>query len=169
MDDKTLLTLLEQDPEQGIQSLWEQYFGVLQYAAAQRISSIDDVRECVHETLTDFYFQRDRFDRTKGSLRAYLIAIVDRKAIQRFWDTQHRRIAEEQAIGNCELREDWEQIALLHEALAELPLPDRQVLELRYFHGYTAREIAATLGLEHETVKKRQQRALKKLMCLMHE
>lgn len=169
MDDKTLLTLLEQDPEQGFQSLREQYWGVLQHTAAQRISGVDDVRECVHETLTDFYFQRERFDGTKGSLRAYLTAIVDRKAIQRFWDAQHRRLAEEEAMGDPEEPADWEQSALLHEALAELPQPDRQVLELRYFHGYTAREIAAALGLEHETVKKRQQRALKKLLRLMKE
>lgn len=63
----------------------------------------------------------------------------------------------------------WEQTEVLRQVMEQLSDLDRQVLELKYFHGYTAREIATDLGIEHETVKKRLQRALKKLHHLMEE
>ena len=40
---------------------------------------------------------------------------------------------------------------------------------MKYYQGYTGREIAQKLDMSYETVKKRLQRALKKLLQLMEE
>ena len=40
---------------------------------------------------------------------------------------------------------------------------DAQILQLKYFQGMTAMQIAQSLGLPYETVKKRHQRSLVKL------
>lgn len=169
MDDKTLLVLLEEDPERGVPLLKAKYAEHLRLAAAQRLDSPDDIQECVHDTLTDFYLQRDQFDGSRGSLRSYLIAIADRKAIRKYRENQRQWLAAE--LSRMETGElmNWERTEALRQAMKQLPSLDRQVLELKYFHGYTAREIANHLGMEHETVKKRLQRALKKLQPLMGE
>lgn len=163
VDDETLLALLEEDPERGVPLLKAKYAEHLRFVAAQRLDSNDDIRECVHDTLTDFYLQRDQFDVSRGSLRSYLIAIADRKAIRKYRENQRQWLASE--LSRMEAGEliNRERTAALRQAIQQLSPLDRQILELKYFYGYTAREIANHLGMEHETVKKRLQRALKKL------
>lgn len=172
MDDKALLALLDNDPEEGVFLLEAEYAEQLRFAAARRLTNPHDIRECVYDTLADFYFRRDRFDSSKGSLRAYLIAIADRKAIRKYQENNHRsrntELCNVDVIDEGELN-DWEETELLRQTMKQLSALDRQIVELKYFHGYTAREIAADLGMEHEAVKKRLQRALKKLHRLMEE
>lgn len=169
VDDKTLLVLLEEDPERGVPLLKDKYAEHLRFAAAQRLDSPDDIQECVYDTLTDFYLQRDQFDGSRGSLRSYLIAIADRKAIRKYRENQRQWLAAELSRMEAGALMNWERTEALRQAMKQLPPLDRRALELKYFHGYTAREIAADLGMEHETVKKRLQRALKKLQRLMEE
>ena len=169
VDDKTLLVLLEEDPERGVPLLRAKYAEHLRFATAQRLDSPDDIQECVHDTLTDFYLQRDQFDGSKGSLCSYLIAIADPKPVRKYRENQRQWLAAK--LSRLEAGElmNWEGTEALRQTMQQLPPLDRQVLELKYFHGYTAREIAATLGMEHEAAKKRLQRALKKLQGLMEE
>lgn len=169
IEDKQLMTLLETDPDQGIRCLNEQYAEPLRLAAAQRLSSPDDVQECVHDALADFYLQRDLFDGAKGSLRSYLTAIVNRKAIRKYRENQRQWLVTELTQQATRDIDRWERSEALHHALRQMPEQDRRILEMKYFHGHTAKEIAAMLGMEYETVKKRLQRGLKKLLRLMEE
>lgn len=51
----------------------------------------------------------------------------------------------------------------LDACLRMLDPVDEQIIRMKYYGGMTAKEIAASLGLPYETVKKRHQRSLKKL------
>ena len=97
------------------------------------------------------------------------MAIADRKAIRKYRENQRQWLEAE--LSRMEAGEwmNWERTEALRQAMKQLPPPDRQALELKYFHGYTAREIANQLGMKHETVKKRLQRGLKKLQRLMEK
>ena len=53
--------------------------------------------------------------------------------------------------------------------MERLPSIDRKILLLKFYGNYTGKEISALLGIEYENVKKRSQRALKKLTKLMKE
>ena len=55
----------------------------------------------------------------------------------------------------------------MERALAALDPADQEILRLKYYQGMTAREIAVSLGIPYETVKKRHQRGLKKLLRLL--
>ena len=52
----------------------------------------------------------------------------------------------------------------LRRAWESLDPVDETILRMKYYEGKTAREIAESLGLPYETVKKRHQRGLKKLL-----
>ena len=99
-------------------------------AAAQRLESPDDIQECVYDTLTDFYLQRDQFDGSRGSLRSYLIAIADRKAIRKYRENQRQWLAAE--LSGMEAGElmNWERTEALRQAIQQLSPPDQQILEL---------------------------------------
>lgn len=167
LDDQTLLSILEEDPERGIALLEELYTEPLRLAASQRLDNPDDVRECVHDTLTDFYLQRKLFHGTKGSLRSYLVAIADHKAIRCYWENRKQWLAAQLSQTASEDIENWEKTEQLQQALSRLSADDRRILELKYYDGYTVKEIALKMKMGHETVKKRHQRALKKLLRSM--
>lgn len=56
-----------------------------------------------------------------------------------------------------------EQTATLHYALSQLPLPQREMVVLRYMLGWTVKEIAAYLGKNENTVSVNIRRALQHL------
>ena len=82
MTDKKLLHLLDQNPEEGMGLLMEQYMGLLWSACHLYLTNPEDIRECVQETFADFYGNRERFRTEKGTIKAYLYVIAKRKAIR---------------------------------------------------------------------------------------
>lgn len=163
LDDRQLLELLDADPTAGMDLLWKRYGEPVRFAAAQKLDCDEDIHICVQDTFSDFYLQRKQFDPEKGSLRAYLTAISERKAIRRWRQNQQQWLAAQSADPPDDPIAVWEQQEHFRQALARLPELDRKILQLKYFEGHTIREIAIRLNIDYERVKKRAQRALKKL------
>lgn len=169
MEDKALLTLLDEDPEKGMPLLREQYSAPLSFALSKRLKEPGDIAECVDDALTDFYLRRERFDAEQGSLYAYLLTIAERKAIRKYREEQRRRMLLEMSMREIEAEADTAAREELRDILARLPRQDRELLTMKYFHGFTLREIAERLDIEYEAMKKRHQRALRLLRQLLEE
>ena len=166
MTDKKLLHLLDQNPEEGMGLLMEQYMGLLWSACHLYLTNSEDIRECVQETFADFYGNRERFRTEKGTIKAYLYVIAKRKAIRMAAQNgkQSRvplEMLEEAAADSGEdaiLNRE-----ALEQALGKLKEQDSRMIRMQYYDGLTCREIAEAMHLPVETVKKRQQRSLRKL------
>ena len=164
--DDSLLSLLRRDPEAGMAGLIDAYSGLLWTVCRRVLDNEEDVKECVNESFAAFYLRHDRFDPEKGSLKGYLAVIARRCAIRRYHENRRAEIGaaayaeeeDEDPFARAERRDE------LERALAALDPLDEQILCMKYYRGMTAREIAETLGLSYETVKKRHQRSLKKLL-----
>ena len=166
MTDKKLLRLLYQNPEEGMGLLMEQYMGLLWSACRLYLTNPEDIRECVQETFADFYGNRERFRTEKGTIKAYLYVIAKRKAI---------RMAAQNGKQNAVPLEMLEEAAddsgedailnreALEQALSKLKEQDSRMIRMQYYDGLTCREIAEAMHLPVETVKKRQQRSIRKL------
>lgn len=169
MEDKALLALLEEDPEEGMPLLRKLYAMPLSFAVSRRLKEPSDIAECVDDALTDFYLRRERFDAERGSLYTYLLTIAERKAIGKYREEQRRQLLFESSLRELEAEADAAAREELRDILALLPEQDRELLTMKYFHGFTLREIAARLDVEYEAMKKRHQRALRRLRQLMEE
>ncbi len=55
----------------------------------------------------------------------------------------------------------------LEKAMAVLKPEDLDIIRMKYYGGMTIQEIADSLGLPYETVKKRHQRSLSKMRLAM--
>ncbi|MBE6988365.1 MAG: sigma-70 family RNA polymerase sigma factor [Ruminococcaceae bacterium] len=164
MEDRTLVSLLDEDPEKGMSILEKSFREALYYAVSQRLRNATDIDDCVHDTLNDFYLQRRRFDPEKGTLKAYLTKMAERKAIHKFRENIRRSpSAQEDIPMGSDALDIWENRRILLDALEHLPEKYRIVVEMKYFEGYDIKEIAAIQGVNYETVKKQLQRAYKKL------
>ncbi len=68
------------------------------------------------------------------------------------------------ATGDPQLLAQWTEI---HAAIDQLPEQEREVCDLFWYQGFTQREIAETLGLSVETVKRRWRAARLRLARLV--
>lgn len=167
MTDKEIELLLREDPEKGMEQIVAQYTGLLWSVADQILQEPEDIKDCVNETFTGFFYQRERFDPEKGALKNYLAVIVRRLAIKKKQENQRRAGVPVEIVEDMDSFSQMEEREALDAYLHMLDPVDEQIIRMKYYSGMTANEIAVSLGLPYETVKKRHQRSLKKLRKFM--
>ncbi|MXP74239.1 sigma-70 family RNA polymerase sigma factor [Lachnospiraceae bacterium WCA-9-b2] len=166
--DERILDILEKDSQRGMALLMEKYTALIWHVSSHYIRNPEDIKECVNDTFSEFYFHRKRFKSEKSSLAAYLTAIARNKAVslyrkeqrekKRRADVDSEKLAEKESqIEQAELRTDIER------AMSLLKPNELQIIRMKYYDGMSVREIAASLNLPYETVKKRHQRSVLKL------
>lgn len=139
------------------------YTGLVWSVAAGYLENPEDIKECVNDTFVEFYRERGRFDPEKGSLKQYLATIARRRAIDRLRASGRTDIvplSEDIPIQGGISPEDR---AALDAALDSLTEEDAAIIRMKYYGGMSFREIASSLNLPYETVKKRHQRSLGKM------
>lgn len=143
----------------------QRLFAFLVYRTGDRALAED----LLADTFEAAYRARRRFDRGRGSERAWLTTI----ALNRLRDHARRSAAEARAYeragagaGAAAGEPELEAISdrdLVMRGLAELSDDERVCLALRYGAGLTVKEIAVALGEPQTTVDGRVYRALRKL------
>ena len=59
------------------------------------MKNAEDIKECVNDAFSEFYFQRDKFVPGKSSLSAYLTAIVRNRAVSIYRKEQREKRKQE--------------------------------------------------------------------------
>src|SRR4051812_7399078 len=146
------------------------------FALARRILGDDGLAE---DVLQDVFLSvwRDpaAFDRARGSVASWLLAVVHHKAVDavRREESQRRR----QALAQQDLlleapvstrdvdEEAWTRVVAeqVRTAMAGLSPSQREALTLAYYGGYTQREVAALTGAPLGTVKTRMLSGMRRL------
>ena len=133
--------------------------------------------EAAAEVLQEVFWQvwqdAPRYDSTRGTPEAWLVMRAKTRAIDRLRSMRRRdrtfvaavdesvaRRSPDQAPNPAVVAEDR---GLIQTALAQLPEPQRRVIELAFFDGLTQSEIAARLGEPLGTVKTRARLGLERL------
>jgi RNA polymerase sigma-70 factor, ECF subfamily len=142
----------------------------LAYRMCGRRATAEDV---VQEAFISLWRSGARYDRTRGSVRSWVLGVVHNRAIDLFRRDSVRTskdVSDEGAVermaapdsteGAVQRGEDASEV---RGALQDLPDDQRQVIELAYFGGFTHSEIAEQLRLPAGTVKGRMRLGLTKL------
>jgi RNA polymerase sigma-70 factor (ECF subfamily) len=142
----------------------------LAYRMCGRRITAEDV---VQEAFLSLWRTGARYDRTRGSVRSWVLGVVHNRAIDLFRrdavrtsrdvsdETAVERIpAPDSTAGEVQRRA---QASEVRDALRELPDDQRLVIELAYFGGFSHSEIAEQLSLPAGTVKGRMRLGLTKL------
>ncbi len=130
-------------------------------------------QDVVQEAFLSLWRSGARYDRSRGSVRSWILGVVRNRTIDLFRrDTVHagrdvnaegvveRMPSPEDVAVDAERREDARDV---RAALGDLPPDQRQVIELAYFGGFTHRQIAEMLEVPAGTVKGRMRLGLTKL------
>jgi RNA polymerase sigma-70 factor (ECF subfamily) len=120
-----------------------------------------------------------RYDRSRGSVRSWVLSVVRNRAIDMFRRETVRAGRDVSAEGVVERMAAPDDVALdaerrqdargVRAALRDLPAEQRQVIELAYFGGFSHLQIADMLDVPAGTVKGRMRLGLNKLRVALGE
>jgi RNA polymerase sigma-70 factor (ECF subfamily) len=138
-----------------------------------------DAEEVVADAFAQIWRSAAAFDASRGSVGAWVATIARTRALDLVRSRRRRaRVLEEAAVVTDEgetlvlapsleaadrSAELTETSAIVRRSLADLPPPQRQVIELAYFGGLSQSEIAARLSEPLGTVKTRMRAGMEKL------
>ena len=71
-----IIELINKDPHKGMTLLMERYTALIWKIVSFHLSNPEDIKECVNETFTKFYFCKDKYNPAKSDLPTFLSAIV---------------------------------------------------------------------------------------------
>lgn len=176
--DGGLLEQIAQGSPEAVEALYDRY-GRLAYTVALRVlgeqSAAEDV---VQEAFVSIWRRATSYTAARGSMRNWICTIVRNRAIDRLRGQSGRDRRELPLNEDNEelgLSDTWTLVAAelgreqVRGAVRELPLEQRQTIELAYWSGLSQTEIAAVMKVPLGTVKGRARLALAKLRDLLAE
>ncbi len=139
--------------------------------AARIVRDRDLAADVVQNVFLAVWTGATQFDAGRGQPSTWIMTMTHHKAVDMVRREQRRRTepldlaAELAATGVPVDEQAWRGVARdnVRAALARLPDPHREVIELAYFAGYSQSELAARLALPIGTVKSRTFAAMRAL------
>ncbi len=170
--DVALVGMIAAGRPEALETLYDRY-ATLAYSLAYRILGDHGASEdAVQEAYLSIWRGAATYHVSRGVPRSWICTVVRNRALDQL---RNRRMAAtyDVPIESVSLdggdSETWDSVAqiLLHDelraALALLPAPQRQALEMAYYLGYSQSEISKATAVPLGTVKSRTRLALLKL------
>jgi RNA polymerase sigma-70 factor (ECF subfamily) len=171
--DEDLMLLVRRGQAQAFEVLYERHAQAAFSLAYRMAGSRGLAEDVVQEAFLNIWRSGARYERSRGSVRTWLLGIVHHRAIdalRRSFVHEKRRATDEGLEELLETGERTDVEAARHEeaatvrvALQSLPADQSQVIELAYFGGFTHTEIAEMLETPVGTVKGRMRLGLEKM------
>ena len=173
-DDVALIRRMVESDEAALGGLYDQWSRSLYSLVLHLLKDADEAEDVVEETFWQAWRKASAYEPSKGAVSTWLLTIGRRKALDRlrarkrhredpvrsertFADMPSPDLDPAQNVEGKEVREN------VRAALRELPVEQREVLELGYFNGLSQSEIAEATGQPLGTVKTRMRLAMQKL------
>lgn len=152
-----------QEEKSKFEVLYLEYRGLMFHVANEILHNEQDAEDAVHQAFLTIVEHIKKVGEPKSpKTKGYVVTIVENKAID-----QYRRRKRHQTVQLSETLEGIQAVYDGDNALAacilNLPARYREVILLRYFHGYSVKEMAAMTGLSFHAASKLDQRAKNKL------
>ncbi|TCJ19811.1 sigma-70 family RNA polymerase sigma factor [Rubrobacter taiwanensis] len=175
LSDEELLGRIVEGEGDALEALYDRHAGLV-FSLARRITGDREAaEEVVQDTFLTVWRQAASYSPSRGRPYSWLVRIARNRSIDelRRMDSRERRqrrsrevldaYTPDPALKAVEDAREAELRRLVSEALQDLPEPQREVVELSYFRGWSQVEISRRTGLPLGTVKTRMRLALSKL------
>lgn len=167
------LSMIETPEDRSkFERIYENYRQLMFYIANSVLKDTRDAEDVVHEAFLKMIEILDQIeDASSPRTKALAATITERKAID-LYRRKRRKTFLPLDEGLADVSGPSKETAADHviaEAIAALPANYREVLILKYAHGFTMEEVGGLLSMSTESVKKTIQRARKKLESVLKE
>lgn len=162
-DDLQLIDAIRRGEDRALRALFDRYAPVLSALGRRMLGQAADADDVLSEVLWDLWTNPDKFDPLRANLKAYLVLRMRSRCLDRLRSRQSAgRAVREQATEPVsdagtvdEVLLGAERRAVVREALASLGEPEKSLIELAFYDGYSHSEIAEKTGSPLGTVKSR--------------
>lgn len=174
MQEKNIIDAIKAGDEQAMQKIICRYSRLLWSivgAVLSQVGTTEDMEECVADVFIDLWEHPQKYDESRGGLKAWLSVIARNKAIDRYRQkTKIQTIPlEETVLAQMGVEPEMENREELQEALAELTEEEREILLRRYVYQQKPKEMAVALGLSVKQIENRLYRIKTKMRKQMEQ
>ena len=175
LSDEALVALVARGEEDGLAALYDRYDRTAYGLALRVLRDPALAEDAVQEAFLSLWKTAGRFVPERARAGTWILTLVHRRAVDLVRREERRRAdpiesAPETADASAEeapwLRLERERV---QAALAALPDPQREAIELAYYGGFTQAELADRLGQPLGTIKSRMFAGLARLGELLRE
>ena len=172
--DGALLARVASGDAQALERLHELHRPLAQRIAFRVLRDFALAEDAVQEGFLELWRTAGKFDPRRSSMRAWLCVLVHRRAVDIARREASRRARDERQPPPPVASYTAEELLFLRfdrrrvqEALRQLPVPQRDLVELAYWGGLTQPQLAERLELPLGTVKSRMFSALNVLRAAL--
>lgn len=173
-DDKLLRSIQVKDVH-ALETFYDRH-RVLAYSLALRtLGNPSDAEDVVQESFVNVWRSAGTYRPDRSNPRSWLLSIVHHRSIDKLRGRQSRvqSVALEAEMEIADSTDVWQEVSGnltgedVKHALQQLPVEQRETIELAYFKGYTHSQIAQLMNIPLGTVKGRMRIGLHKLKSLL--
>lgn len=164
------LAMIDSPEEQSkFEKIYLTYKGLMYHTAYKILSNEEDAEDAVHNAFVKIAENVSKIgDPVCPKTKVYVVTIVENKAIDLYRANQRRRkVTYLDEISGIEIEES--NLHGLSACMAKLSPRYRQIILLKYYHGFSCREIAKQLNITEVNAIKLDQRAKNKLLQICKE
>jgi RNA polymerase sigma-70 factor, ECF subfamily len=175
-DDFRVVKALQQGDANALGIIYDRYGTAVYRLALRMLTTAAEAEDLTQEVFLAFWRGVDKYDPERGTLLVFLLTITRSRALNRLKQQNsqqnlYRRIGNYLPQFTSEPGMESATLTELHErmrkALQQIPLAQKQVLEMGYYQGKSQSEIAEELCVPLGTVKTRSRQGLLKLRQLL--
>ena len=148
----------------SIDAIYEEYYQKVFSYINSRLNNYHDSEDLCEDVFTKVFKNIERFDEEKSALSTWIYNIT-RNTLIDFYRSRHESY---ELLDNYEYEEGRSdvsetELADLSRALNSLSSEEKDIIVLRYYEGYSLKEIGEKMKLSYGVVKLRHNAALAKM------
>ena len=152
--DEELIELLRKGSNEALTILFDRYHRLVFHVALRIVRDPGEAEEVVQTVFLSIFRAVRNFDRQKGLVRVWLLQYAYHRALHRkrhltanhFYRWEELEAAMELGAARAFLGDSRENLRLVDQLLQRLKPRQRSVMELTYYEGLTAQEVARRLN-----------------------
>ncbi len=174
--DEVLMARIQDREPAALAELYDRYSGILKSLIMGVIHNDAEADDLLQEIFMEIWNQAAHYSAQKGKPLGWIVTLTRRRSIDRLRKKQAYARAEERLQNETEQQPDaWvhnsteddiemsDTRRLILNVLKNLPVAQREAIDLAFYHGMSQREIAAKTGIPLGTIKTRLELGLKKI------
>lgn len=167
MEERFLVKKAKRGDADAFAKLYEKIYKKLYAYAFYTLKNQADAEDVVSETVTDAFESIGKL-KTEEAFSAWIFRILANKCNQKIRSYYDRREElTEEHVQNVSMVDEWsheqEEYIEVRKSFRQLTREERMIVGMHVFLGYKTREIAESLGMNENTVRSKESRAIQKM------
>lgn len=176
--DEELITLVARNESWALAELYDRYARLVFSLGVRVLNDRSAAEEIVQEVFAKVWLKAGDFQASRGKFSSWLIGIARHQCIDELRRRRVRPVTESTDVASLRSEADSDPMESavvageqqrIRNALAQIPIEQRQAIELAFFEGLSHQQIADRLNAPLGTVKTRLRLGMQKLRELLQE